>query len=136
MRSPNFKVEFFAMLRQAHRHLLQCVLVARLQKASLPTLQDDQRALQGVHRVHQLAFRRRERSLLLFAELGGLGKLRFRAGDLACELLDLRAELADAGRGVRDLRLEIPDRALVGGDCVFLLVGLRVTPLRVPGRKL
>ena len=123
-------------MRQAHRHLLQCVLVARLQKASLPTLQDDQRALQGVYRVHQLAFRRRERSLLLFAELRGLGKLRLRAGDLACELLDLRAELADAGRGVRDLRLEISDRALVGGDRVLLLVGLRVTPLRVPGRKL
>ena len=98
-------------MRQAHRHLLQSVLVARLQKASLPTLQDDQRALQGVHRVHQLAFRRRERSLLLFAELRGLGQLRLRAGDLAGEILDLRAELADAGRGVRDLRLEVADRA-------------------------
>ena len=74
--------------------------------------------------------------LLLLTDASRFLELPLGVGDLACELLDLRAELADAGRGVCDLRLEIPDRALVGGDRVLLLVGLRVTILRVPGRKL
>merc|ERR1719337_268921 len=81
-----------------------------LQEARLPALQHNQRPLQGVHRVHELALRRRESSFLLVPELRRPRQVRLRAGDLARELLYLRAELADAGRGVRDLRLEVADR--------------------------
>ena len=44
---------------------------------------------------------------------------------------DLCAELTDARRRIIHLRLEIADGALRGGDCILLLVGFRIAPLRV-----
>merc|ERR1719171_348518 len=117
-------------LRENRGQLLQLVLVPRLQEA-LATLQHNQRALEPVNGVHHLLLGALESCLLFIAELRRVGKLRLGRRDLAGELLDLSAELADAGRGIGDLRVEVPDRALVRSDGILLLIRFRVAPLRV-----
>merc|ERR1719171_2842947 len=117
-------------LRENRGQLLQLVLVPRLQEA-LATLQHNQRALEPVNGVHHLLLGALESCLLFIAELRRIGKLRLGRRDLAGELLDLSAELADAGRGIGDLRVEVPDRALVRSDGILLLIRFRVAPLRV-----
>ena len=109
-------------LRENRGQLLQFVPVALLQKARLPALQHNNCALKPVNGLHHFLFRAVESRLLFLSELRCVGKLRFGGRDLSGELLDLRAELADASRGVRDLCLEV---ANLGSKELFELLNLR-----------
>ena len=109
-------------LREDSGQVLELIPVALLQKARLPALQHNNCALKPVNGLHHFLFRAVESRLLFLSELRCVGKLRFGGRDLAGELLDLRAELADASRGVRDLCLEV---ANLGSKELFELLNLR-----------
>merc|ERR1719248_94861 len=94
-------------------------------------LQHRGRALERVHRVHELLLRGGEVRVLLVADLRRGREVRLRGGDLLRQLVDRARQAADRRLGVLDGGLEVPDRALRARDGVLLRVRLLVAPRRV-----